>query len=158
MQTNLFVPPMDMSQVNLVQKKDAEVETFYPYQDTENVQDEGIPEIPKLSPNDFEIEYQHLDEHESRMRELRDQQTLLSKMASEDDTVNNFLKQKEAAEYEAYLARQVEIQQAEIQKTTFVQSLGVSQDDEKEVMSLMNEQVADKIEPDYDKNRPAQTA
>ena len=68
------------------------------------------------------------------------------------------MQDEEAAEYEAYLARQVEIQQAETQKTTFVQSLGVSQDDQKEVMSLMNEQVADKIEPDYDKNRPAQTA
>ena len=83
---------MDMSQVNLIQKKDAEVETYYQNQDTENVNDEGIPEIPKLSPNDFEIEYAHLDEHEGRMRELRDQQTLLKKMASEDDTVNNFLK------------------------------------------------------------------
>jgi len=41
-------------------------------------------------------------------------------MASEDDTVNNFLKAKEAAEYEAYLARQVEIQQAETQKNSFV--------------------------------------
>jgi hypothetical protein len=49
------------------------------------------------------------------------------------------MQDEEAAEYEAYLARQVEIQQAETQKTTFVQSLGVSQDDEKEVMSLMNE-------------------
>lgn len=93
MQTDLFIPPVDTSTIALnVQKemKDAEVETYYNHLDTQNA-DEGIPDIPKLSPNDFEIEYAHMDEHEQRMRELREQQTLLKKMANEDEVVNTFL-------------------------------------------------------------------
>lgn len=91
-----------------------EQQTEYPVEEREKDEPEEINlGIPKLNEVEFKAEYGKLDQHEQRMKELRDQQDLLEKMASEDDQVHQMMQRQENQEYEAYLARQLDVQNAE---------------------------------------------
>lgn len=63
---------------------------------------------------------------------------------------------QEKAEYEAYQQRQQEMQNAIAKKTTFVKSLGVDKDEQKEVMSLLNKEIASDVTDVKIQNKTAQ--
>ena len=170
-QTAVYVPDLDMTATHMLkqrtgtthlmsstgEQKDVgcDAETLYPVDEVNKSQ--GIP-IPQLEDDDLDIEYATLNEHETKMFELRQQRTLLEELKRHDETVNQYMRKQEAAEYEAYLERQITLQQAEKKNSNFVQSLGASQEDQKEVMSLMNQKKQYDTLDVIDKNRPAQTA